>query len=64
LSSDPSISLASFVFVACFPIRIQQKPSPRSRDSHLQDKEPKDGRKHMKYAIKVLLFAILANVPG
>ncbi|KAJ7015673.1 acyl-CoA--sterol O-acyltransferase 1-like [Populus alba x Populus x berolinensis] len=30
LSSDPSISLASFVFVACFPIRIQQKPSPRS----------------------------------
>lgn len=64
LSSDPSISLASFVFLACFPIRIQQKPSPRSRDSHLQDKEPKDGRKHMKYAIKVLLFAILANVPG
>jgi len=64
LSSDPSISLASFVVVACFPIRIQQKPSPRSRDSHLQDKEPKDGRKHMKYAIEVLLFAILANVPG
>ncbi|CAK7330978.1 unnamed protein product [Dovyalis caffra] len=60
LSSNPSTSLASFVVVACFPIRIHQKQSSKS---HLPDQELKDGKTFKNYAIKVLLFAILVNVP-
>ncbi|KAJ4836658.1 hypothetical protein Tsubulata_041989, partial [Turnera subulata] len=52
LSSEPSPSLARFVAVACLPIKIKQKPSPKHSKSTLN------------YVTKAMLFAVLLCMPA
>ncbi|KAF2294400.1 hypothetical protein GH714_010318 [Hevea brasiliensis] len=63
-SSDddsPSISFSSFLPVACFPIKIQQKFHPNGQDK--QNPVPKKGHKSIpNYAVKGLLLAMLVRV--
>ncbi|KAJ9175152.1 hypothetical protein P3X46_013731 [Hevea brasiliensis] len=62
-SSDnsPSISFSSFLPVACFPIKIQQKFHPNGQDK--QNPVPKKGLKSIpNYAVKGLLLAMLVRV--
>ncbi|KAL6332787.1 hypothetical protein AAG906_015049 [Vitis piasezkii] len=53
LSADPSISLLRFIAVACLPIKIQQKPSPKT--------SRKPQKSTLNYAVKALLLALVVR---
>ncbi|KAK3036943.1 hypothetical protein RJ639_030908 [Escallonia herrerae] len=54
--SDPSISLPRFLFLACFPIKIQQNPK---NPSHKKSK--KGQQSLLSYAIKTLLVGVIVR---
>ncbi|KAF9590587.1 hypothetical protein IFM89_035905 [Coptis chinensis] len=57
LSSNPSISLFHFIFIACFPIKIKNKQHP-SPQIHTKD----SSKSSLKFAIKVSVLAILSFI--
>ncbi|XP_015580109.1 acyl-CoA--sterol O-acyltransferase 1 [Ricinus communis] len=64
LSSNPSISLPSFLALSCLPIKIQDNPSPKSQlEQNPYPKISKQAKKSsLNYAIKGILLATLVHV--
>ncbi|KAH7838613.1 hypothetical protein Vadar_028965 [Vaccinium darrowii] len=59
--SDPSLSLPQFLAVGCFPIKIQQNPTPKSPTT--PNPSPQNAHKSLwNYAIKVLLVAAFVRI--
>ncbi|EEF34436.1 conserved hypothetical protein [Ricinus communis] len=64
LSSNPSISLPSFLALSCLPIKIQDNPSPKSQlEQNPYPKISKQAKKSsLNYAIKEIVLAMVTAV--
>lgn len=62
--SHPSLSLSSFIALACLPIKIQQNPHPNTPSPQNPSlKSPPKGQKSLlNYSVKALLVALIVRV--